>query len=169
VPRACQNHLRQRAVDGEFQWYAHPLTQVVLTYFKGKENWLMATNEFGLSTIEQIAVNAHDLERAVEFYRDKLGMKHLFTVPPNLAFFDCAGIRLMLSLPAKPEFDHSSSIIYFNVANIQAAYATLSERGVHFEEQPLFVADMGTYNLWLASFRDSENNLLALMSHVAKE
>jgi len=127
------------------------------------------TNDFGLSAIEQIAVNAHDLERAVGFYRDKLGMKHLFTVPPNLAFFDCAGIRLLLSLPAKPEFDHPSSIIYFKVDDIQLAYATLSERGVHFDEKPIFVADMGTYDLWLASFRDSENNVLALMSHVAKE
>jgi predicted enzyme related to lactoylglutathione lyase len=126
------------------------------------------TNDFGLSAIEQIAVNAQDIERAVAFYRDKLGMKHLFTVPPNLAFFDCDGIRLMLSLPAKPEFDHASSIIYFRVDDILIAYATLSERGVQFEEKPIFVADMGTYDLWIGSFRDSENNLLALMSHVAK-
>jgi predicted enzyme related to lactoylglutathione lyase len=126
------------------------------------------TNDFGLSAIEQIAVNAQDIERAVAFYRDKLGMKHLFTVPPNLAFFDCDGIRLMLSLPAKPEFDHPSSIIYFKVDDILIAYAALSERGVQFEEKPIFVADMGTYDLWIGSFRDSENNLLALMSHVAK-
>lgn len=129
---------------------------------------MASTNNLGLSQIEQIAVNAHDLDRAVGFYRDKLGMKHLFTVPPNLAFFDCDGIRLLLSLPAKPEFDHPSSIIYFKVDDIQQATQTLSERGVHFEEQPIFVADMGTYDLWLASFRDSEDNLLALMGHVAK-
>ena len=128
----------------------------------------MPTNDFGLSAIEQIAVNAQNIDRAVEFYRDKLGMKHLFSAPPSLAFFDCDGIRLMLSLPAKPEFDHPSSIIYFKVDDIQAAHATLSERGVAFEEKPTFVADMGTYNLWIGSFRDSENNLLALMSHVAK-
>ena len=127
------------------------------------------TNDFALSAIEQIAINVHDLDRAFEFYRDKLGMKHLFTVPPNLAFFDCDGIRLMLSLPAKPEFDHPSSIIYFKVEDILVAYATLSQRGVHFDEKPIFVADMGTYDLWIGSFRDSENNLLALMSHVAKE
>ena len=126
------------------------------------------TSEFGLSTIEQIAVNAQDIDRAVAFYRDKLGMKHLFSVPPSLAFFDCNGIRLMLSLPPKPEFDHESSIIYFKVADIQGAYATLTERGIQFEEAPIFVADMGTYDLWLASFRDSENNLLALMAHVPK-
>ena len=126
------------------------------------------TSDFGLSTIEQIAVNAQDLDRAVAFYRDKLGMKLLFSVPPSLAFFDCDGIRLMLSLPPKPEFDHESSIIYFKVEDIQGAYATLIERGVQFEEAPIFVADMGTYDLWLASFRDSENNLLALMAHVPK-
>lgn len=123
----------------------------------------------GLSAIEQIAVNVHDVDRAVEFYHDKLGMKHLFSVPPNLAFFDCDGIRLMLSLPAKPEFDHPSSILYFKVGDIQQATQTLTERGVQFEEQPIFVADMGTYDLWLASFRDSENNLLALMSHLPKQ
>ena len=125
--------------------------------------------DFGLSAIEQIAVNVHDVDRAVEFYRDKLGMKHLFSAPPSLAFFDCDGIRLMLSTPAKPEFDHPSSIIYFKVDDIQQATQTLSERGVQFEEQPAFVADMGTYDLWLAAFRDSENNLLALMSHVPKQ
>ena len=124
--------------------------------------------DFGLSTIEQIAVNAQDIGRAVAFYRDKLGMKLLFSVPPSLAFFDCDGVRLMLSLPPKPEFDHESSIIYFKVADIQDAYATLMDRGVQFEEAPIFVADMGTYELWLASFRDSENNLLALMAHVPK-
>src|SRR5881394_2371800 len=52
---------------------------------------------FGLSTITQIAVNAHDIERAAAFYRDVLGMKFLFSAPPGLAFFDCAGVRLMLS------------------------------------------------------------------------
>ncbi|HEV2827819.1 MAG TPA: VOC family protein [Pyrinomonadaceae bacterium] len=129
----------------------------------------MTAADFGLSTIEQIAVNAHDIERATAFYRDKLGMKHLFSVPPNLAFFDCDGIRLMLSLPAKPVFDHPSSIIYFKVADLQLAHTTLSERGVQFDEGPTFVADMGTYDLWLASFRDSENNILALMSNVPRK
>lgn len=125
-------------------------------------------SSFSLSQIGQIAVNAHDLERAIGFYQDKLGMKHLFTVPPTMAFFDCNGIRLMLSLPDKPEFDHPSSIIYFSVTDIQQAAKTLSDRGVQFEEKPIFVADMGSYDLWMASFRDSENNLLALMSNVAK-
>lgn len=128
----------------------------------------MAVDDFGLSQIGQIAVNAHDLERATAFYRDKLGMKLLFMVPPRMSFFDCDGIRLMLSLPDRPEFDHAGSIIYFNVEDLQNAVTTLKERGVQFEEEPAFVADMGTYDLWMAAFRDSENNLLALQSNVAK-
>ena len=123
--------------------------------------------EFGLATIRQIAINAHDIHRATAFYRDKLGMKYLFNVPPKLAFFDCDGIRLMLSLPEKAEFDHPGSILYFKVDNIQKATETLIERGVEFVEQPTFVADMGSYDLWIAAFRDSENNLLAIMGEVA--
>ena len=130
----------------------------------------MSTQEdFGLGAITQIAVNVHDVERAANFYQQKLGMKLLFKAPPNLAFFDCDGIRLMLSPPAKPEFDHPSSIIYFKVADIQQATQILTERGVTFDEQPTFVANMGSYDLWLASFRDSENNMLALMSEVPHE
>lgn len=130
----------------------------------------MSTQEdFGLGAITQIAVNVHDVERAANFYQQKLGMKLLFKAPPNLAFFDCDGIRLMLSPPAKPEFDHPSSIIYFKVADIQQATQILTERGVTFDEQPTFVANMGSYDLWLASFRDSENNMLALMSEVTHE
>lgn len=123
---------------------------------------------FGLSKISQIAVIAHDIDRAVSFYRDQLGMKHLFSVPPKMAFFDCDGIMLMLSLPDTQEFDHASSIIYFNVEDIQEATRTLTERGVQFREQPTFVADMGTYDLWMAFFSDSENNMLALRSEVPK-
>jgi predicted enzyme related to lactoylglutathione lyase len=132
-----------------------------------REKQMTETNNFGLSTIGQIAVNAHDLERATNFYRDSLGMKHLFSVPPKMAFFDCDGLRLMLSLPEKPEFDHPSSVLYFKVNNIQQAAQTLSDRGVQFVERPLLIANMGAYDLWMAFFRDSENNFLALMSEVA--
>ena len=121
--------------------------------------------EIGLSKIGQIAVNVHDIERAVEFYRDKLGMKHIFTVP-NMAFFDCDGINLMLAIPVKPEFDHPSSIIYFLVDDIERVYQTLVTRGVKFDSEPCLIARMDTYDLWLAAFRDSENNLLELMSRV---
>jgi predicted enzyme related to lactoylglutathione lyase len=121
-----------------------------------------------LSQIAQISVNASDLERASAFYKDILGIKHLFTVPQSMAFFDCGGIRLMLALPSKPELDHPSSILYFKVSDIDQSHKVLESRGVHFETKPMFVAPMGTHDLWLAEFRDSENNVLALMCEKPK-
>ena len=125
-------------------------------------------NEFNLAQISQISVNVHDLERAAAFYRDTLGIKHLFTIP-KMSFFDCGGLRLMLAIPEKPEFDHPSSILYFKVDNIQRSYEIMTARGVRFEGPPVLVAPMATYDLWMAFFRDSENNLLSLMSEVPKQ
>ena len=120
---------------------------------------------FGLGRIGQIAVNAHDLARAVRFYRDTLGMRFLFEVP-RMAFFDCGGVRLLIGLPDRPEIDHPASIIYYLVPNIRAAHETLKQRGVPFITEPHLVARLPDHQLWLADFRDSENNILALMSEV---
>src|SRR5713226_2933301 len=120
-----------------------------------------------LTQIGQISVTIHDLARAVAFYRDTLGMKHLFTAG-TMAFFDCGGIRLMLAIPEKPEFDHPSSIIYYRVPDIQRAYEVLSSRGVHFEEKPELVARLSDHDLWMAFFRDVDNNPLVLMSEVPR-
>jgi methylmalonyl-CoA/ethylmalonyl-CoA epimerase len=121
-----------------------------------------------INQIGQISITVHDLDRAVAFYKDTLGMKHLFTVP-NMAFFDCGGIRLMLGIPSSPEFDHPSSIFYFKVPDIQAAYETLLARGVQFVGKPHFVAPMATHDLWLVEFRDSEKNAMSLMGEVPKK
>jgi methylmalonyl-CoA/ethylmalonyl-CoA epimerase len=118
---------------------------------------------FGLSRIRQISVNVQDVERATAFYQDTLGIPHLFSVP-GLAFFDCDGVRLMLGRPESPEFDHPASVLYFAVGDIEAAYRTLTERGVRFEDAPHCVARTETFEVWLAVFRDSEGNLLSLMS-----
>jgi methylmalonyl-CoA/ethylmalonyl-CoA epimerase len=123
------------------------------------------TDQTGFSQIGQIAINVHDVKRAVAFYRDALGLKFLFEIP-NAAFFDCGGIRLMLSLPEQAEFDHPASIIYYKVADIQAAFALLSSRGLRFEGEPHRIARMVDHDLWMAFFRDPEDNLLAMMSEV---
>ena len=115
----------------------------------------------GLSRIRQIALVVHDLPAAIEFYRDRLGMRFLFQAPPGLAFFDCDGIWLMLSTPEK-ELDRPGSVIYFEVPDIDASYATLRDRGVAFIDPPHLIADMGTYELWMAFFRDLDGNPLAL-------
>jgi methylmalonyl-CoA/ethylmalonyl-CoA epimerase len=124
--------------------------------------------DISLGKIAQIAVIVHDLEKATEFYREKLGMKFLFAVPPKMAFFDCDGIRLMLGIPERPDLDHPSSIIYFKVDDIDEAYDALRKRGVHFETKPALIAPMQSYDLWLAEFRDCENNVLALMCEKPK-
>jgi methylmalonyl-CoA/ethylmalonyl-CoA epimerase len=125
-----------------------------------------ANSEIKLSQIGQIALPATNLERAVQFYSQKLGLPYLFTVP-SLAFFDCDGIRLMLSLPEAGDSFHPGSTIYFKVANIQSAYQALSERDVQFVDAPHLIARMDTHDLWMAFFRDSEGNLLSIMSEVA--
>jgi len=122
----------------------------------------------GISRIGQIAVTAHDVERAAAFYQDALGLKLLFKAPPGLAFFDCGGVRLMLSRPEKPEFDHPSSILYFVVPDIQAAHLRMKTSGVHFEDEPQMLAKMPDHDLWMTFFRDSEGNLMGLMSEVKR-
>ena len=124
--------------------------------------------DISLGKIAQIAVMVRDLERATVFYRDKLGIKFLFNAPPKMAFFDCDGIRLMLGIPERPDLEHASSIIYFKVDDIKMAHDVLNKRGVHFESKPALIAPMPTYDLWLAEFRDSENNVLALMCEKPK-
>lgn len=119
----------------------------------------------GISQIGQIAINVHDIDRATAFYRDVLAIPFLFSAPA-MAFFQCGNVRLMLALPEKPEFDHPSSIIYYRVDDIQASYRALGDRGVSFEGEPVLVHKTDTHELWMASFRDLDENLLALMSEV---
>jgi methylmalonyl-CoA/ethylmalonyl-CoA epimerase len=117
----------------------------------------------GLSRIGQIAVNVQDVERATAFYRDTLGMRFLFAAP-NLSFFDCGGVRLMMTTAEQPDLDHKASILYYKVADIEAAHAALVARGVRFAGEPHMVARLPDHELWLAEFFDSEDNVLALMA-----
>ncbi|HWP53028.1 MAG TPA: VOC family protein [Pyrinomonadaceae bacterium] len=122
-----------------------------------------------LNQIGQIFVNVQDLDRAIAFYRDLLGMTFLFQAPPNMAFFDCGGIRLMLGIADRPDLNHPASIIYYKVEDIERIYEVFNSRGVEFIVKPHLVAPMPTYDLWLADFKDSEGNILALMSEVPRE
>ena len=120
-----------------------------------------------LNQIGQIAVHADDLDRAVAFYRDTLGMRLLFQAPPGLAFFDCGGIRLMLDAVKEKDTDERiSSMIYYKVADINATCETLVSRGVTFVSKPHLIAKLPDHDLWMGFFRDSENNLVGLMSEV---
>lgn len=116
-----------------------------------------------LSRIGQIAVNVRNAERAIEFYRDVLGMEFLFQVP-RMGFFNCDGIRLMLAESESPEFDHPASIVYYGVDDIQQTYSELSKSGVVFTSPPRRIATVGEIDLWMAFFKDLDDNTLGLMS-----
>ena len=130
----------------------------------------MSTADSGLEiqSIGQIAIVVHDLPKAVEFYRDKLGLHFLYEFP-GLAFFDCGGVRIMLSFPENAEFDHPASILYYKVADIQAAWRVLEARGVKLEDEPHVIARMPDHDLWICAIRDPENNLVELMSEVKRD
>src|SRR5262245_18561763 len=123
----------------------------------------MTVTTTGLSRIHQISMRVHDVDRAVCFYRDALGLPFLFAAPPRLAFLDCAGVRLMLSTP-EPGFDHPGSVLYFAVDDIRHARAALASHGVTFRSEPHRIATLADREVWLAEFQDTEGNTLALMS-----
>lgn len=120
-----------------------------------------------LEQIGQVGMTVTDLDRSVEFYRDVLGLKFLFRVA-NLAFFDCAGIRLMLGLP-EPNGETFRPILYFKVDDIQSAAEELERRGVAFESRPAMVAKLEKHDFWLAAFRDPDRNVIELMSEVPRK
>jgi methylmalonyl-CoA/ethylmalonyl-CoA epimerase len=119
-----------------------------------------------IQNIGQVAIRARDVPAAVAFYRDVLGLDYLFEAG-SLAFFMCGDVRLMLSPPEADEFDHPSSILYFRVGDLRAAYAELSERGVPFVDEPHLIAKLPDHELWMAFFRDPDGNLMGLMSEVS--
>jgi predicted enzyme related to lactoylglutathione lyase len=117
-----------------------------------------------LGRIEQVAIPVRDLQRAIAFYRDRLGMTLLFEAPFQLAFFDCEGIRLALSTSSDPMYDPPGSIVYYRVADIEAAHAELEGTGIEFLRGPHKVAELGDVEVWMAFFEDTEGNTLAITS-----
>jgi methylmalonyl-CoA/ethylmalonyl-CoA epimerase len=116
-------------------------------------------------TIKQIGVPVQDIHRALDFYRDKLELSLLFNTD-TMAFFESNGLRLMLTLPEKEEFNHPSSTMYFQVENIQETYENLVGKGVTFIDEPHVVTKMGQTETWMVFFKDTEGNTHALMSEV---
>jgi methylmalonyl-CoA/ethylmalonyl-CoA epimerase len=117
-----------------------------------------------LASIGQVAITVKELQRAIRFYRDALGLRFLFETP-EMAFFDCGGMRLMLGYSTHGDATYSS-IIYYNTADIQGTVDLLRGQGVQFDAPPRMVVKMPDHNLWMAFFHDSEGNLAALMSEV---
>ncbi|MGY6519002.1 MAG: VOC family protein [Lysobacteraceae bacterium] len=112
--------------------------------------------------VAQIAVTCRDVERATAFYRDAIGLDFVFAAE-GMAFFQCGTTRLMLGPPSAPEFDHPTSLIYLRVTGIEDQVEAMKARGVAFRREATLTHQAPTWSLWLAFFRDSEGNTLALM------
>jgi predicted enzyme related to lactoylglutathione lyase len=116
-----------------------------------------------ITSIGQIAVNAKDTSRAVTFYRDVLGLPLLFETN-GLAFFQCGETRLLVSKAESEEFDHPGSVLYFNVKDLEGKVTDMKEHGAEFLDEPHVVAKMDETEIWMAFFKDTEGNTLALMT-----
>ncbi len=127
----------------------------------------MATADLSEATVGQLMIPVTDLDDAVAFYRDVLGLKFLFAAPPQMSFWQTGNVRLLVAVPEGGEKANRGSMIYFRVADIHAVHKTLAGRGVKFFTEPHLVHRTPTSELWLTEFRDPDGNQLALMSEVA--
>ena len=120
------------------------------------------------ATVGQLLIPVEDLERGTAFYRDTLGLPFLFTAPPQMSFFQAGKVRLLIGVPEAGQPRQRGSQIYFQVADINAVFKTLAERGVSFRAEPHVVHRTPTVELWLAEFTDPDGNQLALMGETPK-
>ena len=119
-----------------------------------------------LGRIGQIALSVGDMARSIAFWRDTVGLKFLFEAP-NVAFFDVAGVRLMLGQNESGGAKPSGVVLYFEVDDLDAAFGALRDRGAAVEQpngEPHFIAKLGAKELWMAFLRDPDGHLFALMS-----
>lgn len=123
-----------------------------------------------LQRIKQIGVPVHDVKEAARFYRDTLGLTHLFDAPPALSFFDCGGVRLMLAGPEAQGEDGGQQhpVLFYDVTDIKTAHAKIKSSGAASIEEPHIIARMNGREIWIASVSDGQGNVVSLMSDVAE-
>ena len=116
------------------------------------------------ATITQLLIPVDEFERGVSFYRDTLGIRLLFSAPPQMAFFQCGAVRLLVGVMPVGQKAQRGSAIYFSVTDIEEIYASLREKGVEFKAPPHVVNRSAQSETWLAEFVDPDGNQLALLS-----
>lgn len=144
-------------------WPGYPATSVLGAR---KERSPMTVTALQLGPIGQVALHARDVDRTERFYRDTLGLPHIFTFG-DLAFFDMAGVRLYVQAVADEKW-RPGSLIYFLVDDIHAAFQELKRRDVTVRGAPhvIYTDDATGTEEWMAFFEDPDGNALALMSRV---
>jgi predicted enzyme related to lactoylglutathione lyase len=123
----------------------------------------MDTDRTLVSDIGQIAITVSDVDQALAFYRDALGLAFLFRPAPTLAFLQAGPVRIMLSTPQGAGTVGGNSILYFRVADIESVFAAIVARGASEERAPQLAARMPDHELWTGFVRDPDGNLVALM------
>src|ERR1700745_446322 len=101
------------------------------------------------ATVTQLLVPIDDFERGIAFYRDVLGLAFLFAAPPQMAFFQCGPVRLLVGVTPAGQKVQRGSQIYFGVKDIQSVYASLSTQEVQFKAPPHVVSRSATSEVWL--------------------
>jgi methylmalonyl-CoA/ethylmalonyl-CoA epimerase len=133
----------------------------------GKEGTSMTATNLAEAKIAQLLIPVDDFDKGVVFYRDVLGIPFLFAAPPQMAFFNCGGVRLLVGVLPPGEKVQRGSAIYFQVADIKGVHAALKAKGVNFRAAPHLVHRTPTSELWLAEFTDPDGNQLCLLSETA--
>ena len=114
-------------------------------------------------TLGQVAITVSDVQAALAFYRDVLGLSFLFSPSPTLAFLAAGPVRVMLSTPQGAGAVGANSILYYHVADIEAAHARMVAAGATNEREPQLAARLPDHELWTGFLRDPDGNLVGLM------
>ena len=120
----------------------------------------------GITGFAQVALNVRDLDRAVAFYRDVLGLTFLFSAPPSLAFLQCGPTRVMLNGNSQAPPPTGGPILYYAVPDIQTAFTAITAKGAPIKEAPKAIARVGGRDVWLGFTEDPDGHPVGLMSEV---
>jgi DNA-binding CsgD family transcriptional regulator/catechol 2,3-dioxygenase-like lactoylglutathione lyase family enzyme len=164
---AVRYHLRNIAGKLGVERYAQLRHWPGFAVASARREQSVTGDSLSLGPLGQVSMYAVDAGRAEAWYRDVLGLAHVFTFG-DLVFFDCAGVRLYIHAVGAEQW-RKTSVLYFLVPDIDVAYRELQRRGVHFEGAPhMIYKDDGTgVEEWMAFFDDPDGNMLAIMARVA--
>lgn len=128
----------------------------------------LESGSLGGRKLTQVALTVTDLERAIAFYRDVLGLPLLFQVPPGMAFFDLGGTRLLLGNQVPQGWQPGGAVLYLDAPDLPALAQALEARGLNFAGPALILQPQAAHDLMLREFHDPDGNALALLGLVPR-